>query len=513
LISQTKLPPDIKVIKYNEVYYRVNAERGIRESLREWMSWRPPDYKHMPRYKAKIWDGFVSLYSFKQSLFPIGQRDRLIEFARLGKFSIELPAADHMPIDRRDILAYVDGLGIHLPGDADVRHYQYEAIYQMLRNKRRAISLPTSSGKSAVMYAVANYMEITKRQTLIIVPTINLVNQMAGDFYDYGYDRELHKIFFGNPKEHMSNIVVSTWQSLQSFIPTERREKKTGKWIINKGNPEFFRQVDCVMVDEVHIGSKESSAITDMLKLMSNASFRYGLTGTFPEDELTRQNIIGFIGPEFTGTTMKEMMDEGHVVPLEIDAYEFEYRNTIVAYRRKLVKNYRQEYKFLREELPPYRFPKIYQVLSNYVTQDTNTLVLFSGNKHGKNLHEYLNMKFPDRNVLFVCGKIDQEVRQKIIDLMKKTTNNILVASYETFSTGINIPNLHHVMFATPSKSSIRVVQSIGRGIRLYDNKDRAILIDIWDNLGITSFGTRHFEDRLAIYNKQGFKYSFKGTI
>ena len=322
---------------------------------------------------------------------------------------------------------------------------------------------------------------------LIIVPTTSLVEQLYQDFKDYGYDVEnnCHRIYSGKDKNTDKRIIISTWQS------------------IYKLPKQWFEQFVAVFGDECH-GFKSKSLMTIMNKC-TKAPYRFGTTGTLDGTQTHELVLQGLFGRTFKVTTTRELQDNDTLAKLSIKRILLNYAEKICKSFGK--RTYQDEIDYIVQ------FEKRNKFISNLaLDQKGNTLVLYNYvEKHGKPLYDLIKGKADeDRKVFFVSGGTDTADREAIRGIMERMQNAIIVASLGTFSTGINIRNLHNIIFASPSKSQIRVLQSIGRGLRKSDNGKDTNLYDITDDLSWKSrknFALLHSEERLKIYDKEKFNY------
>ena len=362
------------------------------------------------------------------------------------------------------------------------RDYQIDGVYDALRNNRKLLVSPTASGKSLMIYAIIRYFVENKKNTLIVVPTTSLVEQMYKDFADYGWDvgSYCHKIYAGRERETDSQVIITTWQSIYK-LPRK-----------------YFERFDVVVGDEAH-QFKSKSLVSIMTKL-GNAKYRYGFTGTLDGTETHKWVLEGLFGPSYKIIKTDELMKKGHVATLDINvlllkhpAHKFETFEDEVQYiithekRNRLIRNLALDLK-------------------------GNTLILFARvEAHGEPLYEMINSNtLEQRHVFFVHGGVPTEDREKIREITENQDNAIIVASYGTFSTGINIKRLHNVIFASPSKSRIRNLQSIGRVLRKGNGKVKATLYDIADDISTKSrknYTLNHLIERIKVYNEENFNY------
>ena len=345
---------------------------------------------------------------------------------------------------------------------------------------------PTASGKSLIIYALIRFYHylLKDKKILILVPTTSLVEQMYSDFIDYGWnDKYLHRIYQGHEKETDKPVIISTWQSLFKL------DKK------------YFEKFGCVIGDEAHL-FKSKSLTTIMTKLI-DCKYRFGMTGTLDGTQTHRLVLEGLFGKVEKVTTTKELMDKDTLANLKIMCIVLKHKEEDC----KVVKDLKYS-----EEL---QYIVAHNTRNQFITTlcdklNGNTLCLYQlVEKHGVGL--YNAMKDFDRKVFFIHGGTDTETREQIREITENETNAIIVASYGTFSTGINIRNLHNVVFASPSKSRIRVLQSLGRGLRRANNCQlHTTLLDIADDFthkDRKNFTLNHFLERINIYNEEEFDY------
>jgi superfamily II DNA or RNA helicase len=345
-----------------------------------------------------------------------------------------------------------------------------------------------NSGKGAIIYAIFRYLHAKRysSRTLIIVPNTSLVVQLTSDFADYGYDcdRNVHQLYDGATKETQKPILISTWQAIQNM---------PRKW---------FEQFDCIIGDEAH-GCKAKS-LTYIISSCTNAKFRFGLTGTLDDTKVHQLILEGLFGATYKATTTSELMSRGEVTKFEIKALVLKYGASEARLVSKL--QYHEEMEWLCGHEGRNEF------ISNLaVSQKTNTLVLFQYiEKHGDVLYDLIKKKAGKRKVFYVHGGSDTEERDAVRAIVEKEKDAIIIASVGVFSTGINIKNLHNVIFASPSKARIKTLQSIGRVLRLHKDKDIATLYDIADDLKYknnANYTLKHFVERLKIYASEKFKF------
>ena len=330
------------------------------------------------------------------------------------------------------------------------------------------------------------------KKGLIVVPTVSLVEQLTSDFKDYSETNgwnvsdNIHKIYQGQDKDTTKFLTISTWQSLY------------------KMPKQWFAQFDFVIGDEAH--QFKAKSLTDIMTGLTNAKYRIGTTGTLDGTKTHRLVLEGLFGSVRKVITTKELMDAKHLAEFQIKCLLLKHSDSICQAARNFT--YQQEIEYLVLNESRNRF-----IANLAISLEGNTLVLFQYvDKHGKILHKLIADKLgADRKIFFVSGETDVDIREEIRKIVEQETQAIIVASFGTFSTGINIRNLHNIIFASPSKSRIRNLQSIGRGLRKSDTKDSAQLFDIADDMRYKkheNYTLKHFAERIKIYTEE--KFAFK---
>ena len=472
----------IEIESFDQTYNKITCDPGIGFELNEYFTFEVPGAKFMPAVRNKVWDGKIRLYNVMSCLLYAGLNKYVEEFAKSRNYQIIYKSdfsADEF--SAKEATDFINTLNI--PAKFERRDYQLEAFIYAVRNRRSLLLSPTASGKSFIIYLITRYYHA---RTLIIVPTTSLVSQLASDFADYGFvsDRYVHRIFAGQDKRTDKPITISTWQS------------------IYKMPKEYFQQFDVVIGDEAHLFKAKS--LTSIMSKLSSCRYRFGFTGTLDDAQTHRLVLEGLFGPVRRVITTSELIDQKHLTKFEIKAIILKYPEIICQQLRNA--DYQTELDFLVRNDSRNRF-----IMNLTLSLKGNTLLLFQFvEKHGKVLYELL--KDCGRDVYFVHGGVDGEDREEIRKLLETAEGAIVIASVGTFSTGVNIPSLRNIISASPSKSKIRNLQSIGRVLRKSAGKDGATLYDIADDLTWKSrknFTLYHFMTRVAIYNEEKFDYKF----
>ena len=473
------------ISKKNEVYLIIEADPHIYYELKDSFQFEVPNAKFSPSYKNKWWDGKIYLFNVNTREIYVGLLDKIIQYCKDYNHTYEfkdnkfygLPFEINENISPEGVKDYVTSISKHTPRD-----YQNKGIYEALYHNRKVIVSPTASGKSLMIYSLVRYYTEKENNILIIVPTTSLVSQLYKDFVDYGWNAEehCHLIYSGKEKEDTKEVYISTWQSLYKM------QKK------------YFEKFNCVIVDECHT-AKAKSIVSIMTKLC-DAKYRFGFTGTLDGIEVNKWVLEGLFGPSYKIVKTDELMQKGHLAKLDIKVL--------------LLKHLPQRFELFEDEI---QYLINHQKRNNFIKNlaldlKGNTLILFARVEgHGQPLYELINSsKTDDRKVFFVHGGVTTEERELVREITERENNAIIVASYGTFSTGINIKNLHNVVFASPSKSRIRNLQSIGRVLRKGDNKIKATLYDIADDISYKSrknYTLNHLVERIKIYSEENFNY------
>ena len=476
----------MKISKINEVYLELEVDEDVSRELSDYFTFEVPGAKYMPHYRRKLWDGKIRLFSPHNGRIYVGLLPYIKEFCSRNsiEYIIEKGVENERNVVRENVREFAESLRPKSRGKPiQFRDYQIDAIWHAIQSNRCLLLSPTASGKSLIIYTLVRYYNLMKLKTLILVPTTSLVEQMYSDFIDYGWeDKNIHRVYAGLDKGSKKPVVISTWQS------------------IYKLHRPYFAQYGCIIGDEAHLFKAKS--LTDIMAKSGDVKYRFGLTGTLDGTQTHRLVLEGLFGQVKKIISTKELIDRGTLAQLDIDCIVL--KHTEEEAKRVRYYTYAEEINYLVSH--PKRNKFIEKLCANI---KGNTLLLFQlVDKHGVLL--YNELKTLDRKVFFVYGGTTTETREKIRAITEKEKDAIIVASYGTFSTGINIRAINNIVFASPSKSRIRVLQSIGRGLRQNDNKSKVKLFDVSDNISYKSrpnFTYRHFNERLNIYKEEQFKY------
>ena len=473
------------ISKKNEVYLHVEAEIHVYYELADQFTFEVPGAQFSPAYKKKFWDGKIRLFNTQNGQIYVGLLDRVIQFCKDHGYTYEFKDNKHYGtpfevnphISQEGVKDYMNAICRHSP-----RSYQVEGVYDALRHNRKLLISPTASGKSLMIYSIVRYFVEKGKNTLIVVPTTSLVEQMYKDFADYGWDvgSFCHKIYAGKERETDSQVIITTWQSIYK-LPRK-----------------YFERFSVVVGDEAH--QFKSKSLVSIMSKLSDAKYRFGFTGTLDGTQTHKWVLEGLFGASYKIIKTDELMKKGHLAKLNINIL--------------LLKHSPNKFETFEDEI---QYIIGHNRRNNFIKNlaldlKGNTLILYARVEgHGQPLFDLINnSKADDRQVFFIHGGVETENREEVREITERENNAIIVASYGTFSTGINIKNLHNVIFASPSKSRIRNLQSIGRVLRKGDRKSKATLYDIADDISYKSrknYTLNHLIERIKVYNQENFNY------
>ena len=476
---------NVIIQKSNEVYLKIKAEPHIEYELRDHFTFEVEGAKFLPQYRNRNWNGEIHLYDLRSKKIYVGLLDKIVSFCERHEYSYKFVDNDYYgppfevnaTISKEGVKDYIKSIT-----SIKAREYQIEGVYDCLKHNRRLLVSPTASGKSLMIYSLVRYYVDKGMRILLVVPTTSLVEQMYKDFIEYGWDAKshCHRIYSGREVTNTNEVTITTWQSVFRL------------------DRSFFVDYDVIIGDEAHL-FKSKSLVNIMTKL-EHAKYRFGFTGTLDGTQTHKWVLEGLFGPSYKVTKTEELMKQGHLSQLDIQCL-------VLKHPPKKFETYEDELQYLIS----------HEQRNNFITNlaldlNGNTLILYSRvETHGAILYEKINnTKHTDRKAFFFHGGVDAEQRESIREITENENNAIIVASYGTFSTGINIKRLHNVIFASPSKSRVRNLQSIGRVLRKGKDKIKAILYDIGDDCTYHStknYTLNHLIERIKIYNEENFNY------
>jgi superfamily II DNA or RNA helicase len=478
----------LSISNLDEAYIKIQCDEGVAWELRDAFSFRPPGFQFVPAYKQKLWDGYLRLFNAPSRTIYRGLAPQIINWIIERGYTYDYDDEVYdTSFSLNDAESFVESLNPkHIPRD-----YQMNSFVHAIRSKRRIILSPTGSGKSLLLYLICMYLLRQGKRGLLIVPRSALVEQMFSDFEDYSINngKDMYKycwrVYSGKDKHAQHPIMISTWQSLY------RMPK------------EYFEQFDYVICDEVH--QAQAKALSDILSKCTKAEFRTGVTGTLSGAKAHEWVLTGLFGQVYKATTSKELMDKKQLAELQIKCLLLKYSDEECNWMKSA--DYKKEIEYIVTNPDRNKF-----ICNLALSLEGNTLLLFNYvEKHGQVLYDMLKDRIKeDRKLFFIHGGTNVEDREKIRRIVETEHNAIIVGSVGVLSTGTNIVALNNVIFASPTKSKIRNLQSIGRGLRVSDTKQSATLFDLADDFSWKkkeNFTLKHFFERLKTYTEEQFKF------
>ena len=443
-----------------------------------------PNARYSPAYKLGRWDGTQSFCSLGARTY-LNLLDRILPVLLTHNYTFKITdlrvahSFDFKEIDK-DFLSHKVWPADHrFAGDPIVlRDYQVTAINECINNLQGISIAPTSAGKTIISSSLALLAEPYGR-TILIVPNKNLVIQTEKDYKNIGLDVG---VLFGDRKEYHRTHTICTWQSLMVL------DKKNKDALDDDQLAVFMNNLNTVIVDEVH-SIKNFNVLHKLLTTtFANIPIRWGLTGTVPEEEYNQVSLYSSIGPLIGSLTAKQLQDDGHIATCHVNILHTQETSTY--------SNYQAELKFLVTD--PIRIDWIAKKI-NEISLTGNTLVLLDRIESGK----LLNSLLP--NSVFISGKMKATDRQEHYSDINLDNNAIMLATYGCASTGISINRIFNLVLIEPGKSFVRVIQSIGRGLRKSDDKDS---VNIYDISSRCKFSNRHLIRRKKFYNEVQYPFS-----
>ncbi len=475
---------EVVISKKNELDIIFECEQHVLYEMSEAFSFDVEGASFSPAYRKKFWDGKIRLLSTHTKSLPAGltyQACRWLD--RHGydwKFEDNQYYGTPYEMDNR---VFYEGVELFMNKISGVkpREYQVETVFHALKEYRKTIVSPTGSGKSLMIYAICRYLKSINKKVIVVVPSKSLVEQMTKDFADYGWDADqfVHKIYAGHVKDTEKPITITTWQSVYGL------DKK------------WFRQFDAVVGDECH--NFKAKSLQGIMKKLPDAKWRYGFTGTLDGKNVHKLILEGHFGPVYKTTSSSDLMEKGFLAKLKVEIIQLKHTP-------EKFNTYNDEIEAIGNMYHRNRF-----ICNLANSLEGNVLVLFGRvDGHGIPMHEMIT-NMTTRPIHLIYGDTKVKVREEVRAISETSSDNIILGSYGTMSTGVNIKNLHHVIFASPSKSRIRVLQSIGRGLRKAKGKNHAMLYDIADDFrkehGRNNFTLNHLAERIKYYIDEDFEY------
>lgn len=483
----------------------IHADASVKAELSDKLTFMVPGYQYMPKFRSGWWDGKIRMFNQHSDSLHCGL---IPEAAKMCQaYGYRLNAGPdvtglflNFSYSEDSLDEWLDGLYItDAKGERIFLHdHQREAIHTCLKQKRVTLLSPTSSGKSLMIYCISRYlteMQDMWGKVLIVVPTTGLVEQLHDNFMEYSSsdpslpsDFRVHRIYAGKDKIDSARIFVSTWQSLVKL------------------KPEWFADFQAIMIDECH--NAKGPSLQGILEKSDKAEFRFGFTGTLDGTQIHALVVKSALGPIKKTVTTKELMDSGVVAQLEIHNVILDHCEVDRIMVSKM--DYDAEMAFIEAHRGRTEF--IALMCSKL---KGNKLVLFRKKAHGKFLFEQFS-KIPGKKVYLLSGDNPVAERTMVKKILESEEDVDLIASYGIFSTGESVKNIRHVVFGSTMKSRIKVLQSIGRGLRVMAGKTSVKLWDIVDDFSTktkqgaekkVNTSLKHFRERVKIYDSEQFDY------
>lgn len=497
----------MKIEKFNESYLRVFAPSDVQNGIKDFFTFKAPGYRWNPRFKAKLWDGNISLYNLQTNKLPIGLLELLQTYAEKTQEPIEYienPEYTQLTPDEivfDDLVEFIENLKLsNGAGDPITpKDYQIEAVYEALTNRRLTLSMPTGSGKSLTIYIIMRWLMAHDKRICLLVPSISLVKQMISDFCEYSLmnefdiDENATMLYSGQERDFTKPLLVSTWQTMSKLVKLSYGTKALNSY-------------DCIIVDEAH--TAKGKELQTILERATEVPYKIGTTGTVDKEKVNELSIVGSLGPIRKIVTTRQLMDSKDLSSMIIHGLILQYDEETSKAAKGF--DYHTEMDFICGHA------KRNKTIAGLALATTGTTMILCNyiDKHLIPLYQIISEKAKKigRPVYMIHGGINPDERERIRKIAM-IEDAILVCSYSTCQQGLNIPKIDTVIFASPSKSAIRVLQSIGRGLRKALNKNGMTLIDIVDDMRYkkhenTTFS--HFTERLKIYRVEEFDVELK---
>jgi len=471
----------------DEVNVKIEGlDLNMRRRLMNLFKYEIPGARYMPAVRLGRWDGTVSFFQLGGSTY-INLLPQILPELERGGYDIELHDArdysTNFEFTKVDENSYSDTLwpkGHPAAGQPiQLRDYQVEIINNFLDNPQCIQEVATGAGKTIMTAALSKSVEAYGR-SIVIVPNKSLVTQTEADYINMGLDVG---VFFGDRKEFGRQHTICTWQSLNILL------KNTRNQVADISIGEFIEDVVCVMVDEVHM-AKADALKTLLTSVFAHVPIRWGLTGTIPKEEFEQASLYCSIGNVMGKLSASELQEAGHLAQCKV--------NIVQLVDHSEYSNYQSELKYLLEQ--PDRLDYIAGMIEQIRTSG-NTLILVDRIHAGTKLTERI------QGAVFVSGGTKAQDRKQEYDEIADSSDKVIVATYGVAAVGINIPRIFNLVLLEPGKSFVRVIQSIGRGIRKAEDKDH---VEIWDITSTCKFAKRHLTKRKQFYRDANYPFELK---
>jgi superfamily II DNA or RNA helicase len=486
----------IEVRKLNEsisaIHTSEKADEDLLEDLKSYFTVEVKNAKWMPKMRYGNWDGRIAYFNPSKGIIYNGLLDKTEQWCKNNGIEFRKDNFTEWPeMEWKEFVGYNKKI---LKGTKYVpRDYQEKACLEALNKRHGILECCTSSGKSLIIYLfIRHLLRFGVKNILLCVPNITLVNQMYSDFKDYGWtdlEQNCEKLYGGETPSFDKPVLISTWQSLQ-----------------NKEKP-FFEKFDGVVYDECH--SSKAKVVNSILKACVNSFWRIGTTGTLPDDKNDLMMITCVLGKVLYRIAAKELIDRGFLTKLIVANLFVKYPIDFIK-QRICGSNYANEVAELEGCEARNR---VIDSILGHLPKEHNILFLVNHVAHVDKVADYIRKKFPERQVEIITGKVKADKREEIRQDAEKFQGLVIVATYQTCSTGVNIKKLHGIVLYADSASKIRVLQSLGRGLRQHSTKKKVILYDVIDDCRYTKRTGKvfknclfqHWETRKQFYEQEGY--------
>jgi superfamily II DNA or RNA helicase len=478
---------EVKIIIKDEVNVKIEGlDVGDRRALMKMFEFEKPGARYLPAVRLGRWNGKISYFSLGGSTY-VNLLEQIITYLYDKGYDIELvdlrQSHEELKFERIKEDSFAGTVwpkGHEREGQPIVlRDYQVEIVNNFLENPQCLQEVATGAGKTLMTAALSKSVEHLGR-SLVIVPNKSLVTQTEADYINLGLDVG---VYFGDRKDYGKTHTICTWQSLNNlFKNTDKGEETLDEF--------FFEDIACVIVDEVHM-AKADVLKTMLTGVFSNIPIRWGLTGTIPKDKMDQVSLLVSLGPVIGKLSAKELQDKGVLAQCHVNIVQLKDKVEFT--------NYQSELKHLLEDSN--RLDTIAALIEK-VNLTGNTLVLVDRVNAGKEIVSRLGS-----NAVFVNGGTGLTERKAEYDEVATSDDKIIVATYGVAAVGINIPRIFNLVLIEPGKSFVRVIQSIGRGIRKAEDKDH---VQIWDVTSSCKFAKRHLTQRKAFYKEANYPFSIE---
>lgn len=479
---------EIKLHFVNASRMRIETDRSLLMELSEKFTFLAHNYRFTPSYKKGYWDGKIRMIDMQKSTCYVGLIYQIADFCKDRGITLRIHDSLKAILKGEELNTEAFSSFLELPENKQPRYYQHDTLGITSKYNRAIILSPTASGKSLSIYMLIRFL-IQKHpdiRILLVVPRVSLVLQMVADFKEYStsnnwdVDANCYQVYAGQEKLMELPVCISTYQSIYKL-------------------PEsFFERFTAIINDEVHEAT--AASLRGILEKCNKAVYRVGFTGTLDESETNEMALTGMFGKVHRVAHTATLIEEGSLSRLDIVAHTLEYppqhRQTISAGL------YADEIAFITDYAP--RTSYICSLASKL---KGNVLILTSRVDHAKDMVKEIQKLCPDREVYYYAGAVKGTKREEIRQSVNVSASCVIVATYGVMSTGLNIPRLHHAIFATPYKAKVKVLQSIGRILRKAHDKDVATLHDIVDDLSWKkrlNHTMKHFMVRCRLYSEEG---------